>query len=754
MILTTIKFSSIFFFAGMISFAQENAGAITGKISDPAGNAIAYANIVVQETTLGAVSDTNGSFRIDNLQPGKFNLSIMCMGYHNKVLKNIVVQAEQTVNLNIILTEKVLQMEEIIVTPGQFSIAQDQSTKQQVIEKERIAAMPATLDDIYRVIQIMPGVTFSDDYSAHFHVRGGRQNENLILLDGIEIYDPYHLKDIGGAVGVMNMDIIDNMSIMTGGFEAKYGDRLSSVVSIQNRKGSADRFRGNVVAGGTGFSMLAEGPIPFGSCIVSFRKSFLKEAAEILNPTEYTFSPSFYDVQSKVSIAANKNNQLTLNVLYSKDHSYLERWRQDSELYADYGNSYQGLVWKSTLSAKILSEFIVSRGHNFWDNRMGNAREEKLNLTENVCSWNLDAQLHARHQLEGGVRLKQIHYSYETRADDLSPDQHDIEDMVQSYFGSQKISPRTYKVAFYLQDKCQLFEPLHLNIGVRYDYFDYNEDQQVSPRLGASYHIQEKTVIRAAWGHYYQSPIYTELVNVRGHEYNPQAQKSTHYIFGIEQFLTENTSLRIEGYQKSLERMIGHYLEIDEGSEQFDLKYGNPFSGECRGVEFFLNGRVSPNLTIWATYAYSRAKMEAFFVDWENIRIEKQKAPRFTDQPHNASLFLNYELPKSWAINVKWRYLSGIPYTPRYPQTVSGETYWIYGDYNSARYPAYHRLDVRVGKKYTFSRHQLEAFLEIKNAYNRKNVFMYDYQIDNGEYVRKAYYTLPFLPTIEFKFSF
>ena len=314
----------------------------------------------------------------------------MHIGYETKIIRSVVVQAGETIHLEAQLSERVLEMEQIVVTPGNFSIAQTQSAKQQAIEKERIEAIPATLDDIYRVIQIMPGVTFSDDYSAHFHVRGGAQNENLILLDGIEIYDPYHLKDIGGAIGVMNMDIIDNMSIMTGGFEAKYGDRLSSVVAISNRQGSLDRFRGNIAAGGTGLSMLVESPIPFGSCIVSFRKSFLKEAADILNPTDYTFSPSFYDAQSKISIAANKNNQIILNLLYSKDNSYLERWRQDSELYADYGNSYQGLVWKSTVSSKMFSEFIVSRGNNFWDNRIGDTREEKLNLTEKIFRWKLN----------------------------------------------------------------------------------------------------------------------------------------------------------------------------------------------------------------------------------------------------------------------------------------------------------------------------------------------------------------------------
>lgn len=734
--------------------SQSNLGSITGTISDRYGKTLTNVNVEVLRMKTGAVSDSDGNFRIDYLKPGIYSLQITCMGYQTEMINGIHVQADQTIQVNINLAAKILQMEEIVVTPGNFSIAQSQSVKQQAIEKERIAAIPATLDDIYRVIQIMPGVSFSDDYSAHFHVRGGKQNENLILLDGIEIYDPYHLKDIGGAVGVMNMDLIDNMSIMTGGFEAKYGDKLSSVVSIENRDGNLDQFRGTIGAGGTGLSMFIESPIPYGSCIVSFRKSFLKEAAEILNPTQYTFSPSFYDVQSKVSIAANRNNQITFNFLYSKDKSYLEKWRQDSEIYADYGNSYKGIVWRSTLSSKFFSEFIVSRGENFWDNRVGNTRKEKLNLTENVFSWKVDFHPYQRHTMGCGITFKDIHYKYEIATAEISQDQQELDEVVQSYYGSKTISPMTRKLAFYIQDKFQIVKPLYVNIGLRYDYFDYNRDQHVSPRVGISYHIKNKTILRLAWGNYYQAPTYTELTNIKGSEHNPQAQRSIHYIIGLEQFLSENFSIRAESYIKTLDHMIGYYIEIDEQLQEPELKYGNPNSGLCQGIEFFINGKLAPNFLIWATYAYSRSEIEAFFVNWEKQQIDKQTIPRFTDQPHNLSLFLNLKLVNSWELNLKWRYLSGIPYTPMYQQFVAGAPEWGYGDYYSARYPAYHRMDVRVGKKITFKNYQLATFLEIKNVYNRKNVLMYDYQIDNGQPVRKAYYTLPFLPTLEFKISF
>ena len=733
---------------------NTNVGTISGIVYDSTHYSLSNVNIVIFLTTWGTTSDKFGKYRLENVPQGSYSVKFSSMGYEQVIESNVVVTAGRETRLDVVLLEKVLPMQEVVVTPSNFSIAQSRPAKQQSIEKEKIAAIPATLDDIYRVIQVMPGVAFSDDFSAHFHVRGGKQSENLILLDGMELHDPYHLKNIGGAVGIMNMDMIDNISIMTGGFGAKYGDRLSSVISIENRAGRVDRFRGNIGAGGTGLSMLFESPIPFGSFAASFRKSFLKEAVEILNPTDYAFSPSFYDVQSKISLQANENNQIAVNLLYAKDDSYLERWKMDSQLHSDYGNSYQGLVWKSIINPKLFSELVLSRGENFWDNRIGDAKREKLNFTENAVGWNVNVQPHENHNIEFGLTYKLIRYKYEAEVEEVSLEQQDLEHVISSYLGSQKISPQTHKLAFYVQDTFKLFKSFYTNIGLRYDYLDYNDDQQVSPRVSFSYHTKQKYIFRAAWGRFCQAPAYTALSNSKGVEHNPQSEKSTHYVLGIEKYFNEHFSVRVESYYKTLERMIGHYFEIDQQSGQPELKYGNPNSGVCKGIEFFVNGKVSKDISVWATCAFSKAEIEAMFVNWNELRLEAKMIPRFTDQPHNFSLFLNYRMSKSWELNLKWRYLSGIPHTPRYPAYSGAEPYWAFGEPYSARYPAYHRLDIRIGKRFFFTNWQLSSFLEIKNLYNRKNVLIYDYQINDGSHFRNAYHTLPFLPTIEFKISF
>jgi len=691
----------------------QTQGIISGRVTDEQGQPLPNAAIIIMGTQWGASSDSAGVFRITNLAPGVYRLKCMSMGYEGVIKEGVSVRDDYVTTVTIQLIEKALEMDEVIVTPGDFSIAQQQTAKRQVIDKEKIIDVPATLNDICRVLQIMPGIAFSDDYSAHFHVRGGKQNENLILLDGMEIFDPYHLKHIGGAVGVMNMDLIENVSVLTGGFPARYGDKLSSVVAVQNRAGDKERFRGNIGGGGTGFSLLLEGPMPYGSWVFSARKSFLKEAAEFLNPTDYTFSPSFYDVQGKLALTGSSRNQLTYNFLYSKDNSYLEKWRKDSELRSDYGNSYHGIVWRRIFSPRFLWEMILSRGENFWDNKIGDDKREKLNLAEYVFTWNFTAEPSRRHQVDAGMTYKFISYDYELDAPEISTDQQDFEELVQSAYGDVKINPRTYKLSGFLQDKFPVYKSLFANIGLRYDYFEYNEDDHVSPRLGLAFNVTDKTIIRGAWGYFYQSPVYTELTDTKGAENNPTSEKSVHYVAGVEHHFSDKITIRAEAYQKTLEQMIGHYYEIV--ADEPVIRYGNPYNGLAKGIEFFFNGQFTKRWSLWGAYAFSRTEIERLLIDWQELAIETRTVPRFTDQPHNLSLFTSVLFPRAWELNVKWRYLSGIPYTPESPIWINGRAEWDSGEPYSARYPAYHRLDVRIGKRFSFNRFELAAFLEIKN---------------------------------------
>lgn len=713
--------------------------------------ALVNVNVVVVGTRYGGASDDEGWYFIKNIAPGTYQLQFSMMGYQTIVAPQIEIVAHRTTHLNIAMSPAALPMREIIITPGQYTLAQSQSIAGQAFSQEEISCVPATMDDICRVVQLIPGVTISNDFSAHFHVRGGEHDENLILLDGIEIFDPYHLKDIGGAIGIINMDVIENVQVRTGGFAAQFGDKLSSVVQISTKDGSK-KFGGNLGIGGTGIKTLIEGPLPSGTWFLSYRKSFLKEAVKFLNPP-CTLAPSYYDLQGKLSFQLTPDQRLSLNVLHSSDHNYLEKWKSQRHLKSDYGNFYFGALWKKIFSSSVLGEVICSRGENFWDNTIEDDKET-LHLVEMVVQPSFDFQLTSRHYIHAGFIYKHIKYDY--RADFDPGAASNFESLIKGVLDTSAVKPTTYKLGWFLQDSWQITHHAAIASGIRCDYFDYNEDFQVNPRISFAYQFSERLTLRTGWGYYSQAPNYTELTAQQGKAFNPAAEKSVHYTIGIEQGFDQRFAIHIELYYKKLQDMIGHYIE-----NETDLKYGNPYHGYCKGVELFLKTMLGTNFTGWLSYAYSVAKIEETVIDFESNTIARELCYRYTDQPHNLACSFNFNFANHWSVNWRWRYLSGMPCTPYFPVYENGEPSTQKaidirsGKYHSHRFPAYHRLDVRIMKTFLFSKFRLDSFLEIKNVYNQKNVLMHDYEIDDsGTFQKIAYYTLPFLPSLEFCFHF
>lgn len=732
--------------------AQITTGQISGRIIDVTNQVpLPNVNVTISGTRFGSASNSHGRYVINQLSPGVYQFQFKMMGYKTVVKSNIEIFANQTAELNVAMSPEVIPLQEIIVTPGQYSLAQSHEITGQAFSQQEISRLPATLDDICRVVQMIPGVTVANDFSAHFHVRGGEHDENLILLDGIEIFDPYHLKDVGGAIGIVNMDVIENVQVLTGGFTAQFGDKLSSVVQINTKDGDK-RFEGNIGIGGTGVKTLIKGPLPYGSWFLTYRKSFLKEAVTFLNPP-YTISPSYYDFQGKLNFQLTSDQKLTFNALHSSDHNYLEKWKNQNRLKSDYGNFYIGMIWKNILSPGLLSELICSRGENFWDNKIGDDKET-LHLVESVLQHTIDYQISARHNLVTGIAYKHIKYNYQSQFNPVSSA--DFESLIKGLTDSSSIKPTTYKLGCFVQDSWQITNRLAIHSGIRFDYFDYNKDFQVNPRFGFAYQFCNRLMLRTGWGYYSQSPNYTELTSKKGKRSNPTAENSMHYTVGIEHSFNNSNVIHIEVYYKKLQDMIGHYIE--NGTE---LKYGNPYHGYCQGAEVFFKTTFGTKFTGWLTYAYSIAKIQETVVNFESKTIARELCYRYTDQPHNLTCSLNLNLANHWSINLKWRYLSGIPYTPYFPvyeHSGTSEQKAIdirSGNYHSSRIPAYHRLDLRIMKTFLFSKFRLESFLEIKNVYNQKNILLYDYNIDqSGEFQKIAYYTLPFIPSLEFCFHF
>ncbi|MBN2009170.1 TonB-dependent receptor [candidate division KSB1 bacterium] len=737
--------------------AQTGDGRIIGKITDDEEKALDNVNTIIIGTSVGTVTDEQGQFAIPHLNPGKYTIQFSYIGYQTERIEDVDVNDGETVELDVKLSQMAISMPELVVTPGAFHIERLEPVIRQSMTNKRLQELPATLNDINRVIQVMPGVSFSHDGSAHFHVRGGNQDENLILLDGVEIFDPYHLKNLGGAIGILNMDLIDQVNILTGGFPAKYGDKLSSVVNVENKVSDAKSLTGSIGIGGTGTKALLEGPFTKGSWLVSYRRSFIKEAVELLNSEENTFAPSFYDAQGKVFFRLNSSNNIVFNMLMSEDKSYFDSWFVNKDLYSTYSNKYWGFVWKSVLSPKLMSEMIYSNGSNARSNQVEGRQAETLDLKEHVFHWQADFQPEDAHDIQFGIDYKKIRYSYYFDPEMLWFAQQDLETLLETYIGEVNTIPSTYKLATYMQYRWNWHNLLIMNAGARFDHFEYNQDSQISPRLGLAYNLTEKTTLRVAWGHFYQSPAYARLDTNKGRLNNPEAERAIHSIIGIEHYLANGLNIRCEAYYKKLDHMIGHVISVNPDDYTPTIEYRNPHSGYAKGVELFVQGSLTPRLQMWLSYSLSKTKLEASYINWDKLTIEDKLVPRITDQPHNLSLYTSYKLPRNYDLNIKWRLISGRPYTYKYKvfDETADRYVWRSNAPNDRRYPIYSRIDVRIGKKYHFDHFDVSAFLEVQNLLNRKNLLLHDYtETTNAVLYEKNYYMLPFLPSMELNILF
>jgi outer membrane receptor protein involved in Fe transport len=292
---------------------------------------------------------------------------------------------------------------------------------------------------------------------------------------------------------------------------------------------------------------------------------------------------------------------------------------------------------------------------------------------------------------------------------------------------------RSYNYAgVYFQDQVELIPPfLSINAGLRWEYFDVSEQMVWSPRLSFAFSIDQKSVLKAAWGYYRQFP--KDPVQMDANNGNPhlKAQHATHYILGIERQLSENLLTRIEWYYKDFQQLI---------VKNPTTNFSNSGSGSSYGAEIFIQKRVAGKSDGWISYSYSVSKR----------KDEPQGAEYYPlqDQRHTISAVINYHPASHWDISLKWMIYSGRPYSPLdsvicLPETNSYLP--IEGAINSERLPSYQRLDIRTDYWFKWGKLPFSIYIEVLNIYNHKNI--YDY-VWNEDYSKQSNsYQFPLLPT-------
>lgn len=738
-----IKIKHIFLF--LISMFSMNAlalqdGILTGRVIERFNNQpISGAVVEIIGLNLKTGSDDDGFFEFESVPQGIYSVRFSSLGYIQFVMDNVVINSgvvnDIRAELDLLETDEIVVEDERFVKPG------DISTSIKNLSYEEIRRTPGGFEDIGRVIQTLPGVSFVNDGRNDLIVRGGAPSENLFIVDNFAIPNINHFGSqgaTGGPVSIINLKLIRDVSFITGGFSAKYGDKLSSVLEIKQREGNRKMFMGDINLSATGFGALFEGPIGSekrGSWLVSANRSYLDF---IFNAAGFGFVPEYYSLQSKGVYDLNENNYLTVNIIGNLDKVKFnnddDEKKQDNSLILD--NDQWGYVtsaeWKSLLSPRSYSIFTFTRNFtNFEYTGRDTGQVVYFRNFSKEGETSLKAEYFIQpiksSQLSLGIEGKYVNFINEiTKQQDTL---YYIDPLTNTRYITPQVSlsddNNSYKASAYAQWTQFLANRFKLNFGLRYDYFDFiDKKSYVSPRASASVNLLHDFYLNLSYGIFYQSPSYVWLVS------NPSNRKlenirADHYIAGLEYIILPDLIASIEVYYKDYDKYpvstVRPYFILSNNGGDFERQ--NNFgleplvstgTGFSNGIELFVQKTLTENYYFNVSLSFFRAKYKAL----DGVERDSDFNNRILFTALGGFLFGD-----GFQVSGKVRYVGGRPYTPINP--IDGTQ--LVSDYNTAQLPDYYAFDVRLDKKWSFSNWTLVTYIDIQNVTNRKNISRYEW---------------------------
>ncbi len=743
--------------------AQTGTAAIVGEVVDSSsGRPVSQVQVSVSGTSLRAVSDLAGRFVIRDVPPGVHAVEARRIGYAPMVRTGIVVGAGERITLGLSIQPAPFRLAELTITPGSFSFLDAGPAGLKTISREDIQAAPFG-EDLFRAVNRLPGLA-SGDYGAHFSIRGGRQDETLILLDGLEIYEPFHLKDFNdGALSIIDVETIDRVDLLTGGFPAHYGDKRSGVMSITSRTPNRD---GTHVSAGASFSnarALAEGTFggDKGSWLLSGRRGFVDLLLGIINKKE-TKAPTYQDFFGTVRYQVHPNHGLALHALHASDRyrfSILGTTGFNDSIptveAADngYGNSYAWATLRSLFGAHLSVTTLASAGL-VTASRKGDEHHASIPLELygvegsrdfNVLGLKQDLRFQPSNRMvfDWGYDARRMHAMFDwTNRVTQNPDD-PTPDTTGYYPHVTRRSTRAngWTVGGYASNRLQAFGPVSLEAGVRYDQASYTGDKDWSPRFNALLRLWNRGTLRAGWGLYRQRQgIADENAFDRLNRYFP-SELSRQWNAGLEleHRYAGGGALRAEAYHKTgshLRPILRNWKSglnvFPESAEDRILVY--PEETTSKGLEIHHEGGLGKRLNLRAGYALAFVEERVSRIDQVNDPLTPPFAsthPGPQDQRHALNVDVTYRPNRNWSLTTAYTFHSGWPFTDEIgvPVTRRNGTMdlavrpdSLYG----SRLPPYHRMDMRLTWHKQTGQSDWRFFVEVINLTNHQNVLGYD----------------------------
>ncbi len=761
-------------YAGMMS-AQEKKFSISGHITDGAsGEDLIGATVYVHELKTGTSANAYGFYSV-TLPQGSYHLTYSFVG---SVPHEAAIVLDKDMKLDIRLAGDAKELEEVVVTAERKDVnvskAEMSTTR---LSMQTIRSIPVLMGeaDVIKAIQLLPGVQATSEGSSGFSVRGGGYDQNLILLDEATVYNASHLM---GFFSVFNNDAVKDVKLYKGDIPASFGGRLSSLLDIRSKDGNNQRFSATGGVGTIASRLTLEGPIGSDKAtfIVSGRRTYADMFMKLSSDENINGSTLyFYDMNAKLNYRINNNNRIFAAGYFGRDKF------GTSTIGMGYGNQTFTLRWNHTFSPRLFSNFTAVGG--FYD--------YQLKSTEGQTGFTWDSKMRnygfkSDFSWFAGL-ANNLKFGYHLTYHWFSPEE--LRGAENSIIKTSA-EPNEYALehALYLSNETTVGERLTLKYGLRYvlfqnigngatvNYLDgyavtesksfrkgevYNNQQQLEPRLGVAYRINDVQSVKASYSRTSQfiqlasnSTAGSPLDVWFQASQNVKPQLCDQYAIGYFRNFADNMyEASAELYYKDMRDVVDFkdhaQLLLNSDLEQ-ELRFGK---GTSYGAELMVR-KNRGRLTGWVSYTLSTSWRQI-----DEINGGKRYRSPF-DKPNNISVVATYELSRKWSISANWVYASGTPVTyPTGRYLVENNYIPIYSGRNEYRYPAYHRLDLSATRKLSKpgKRFQSELNFSLYNAYGRKNAWTVQFKQESDRpdvsYAEKIY-LFTFVPSVTWNFSF
>jgi hypothetical protein len=791
----------------------------TGKIVDfESGETLPYANVYVKSTKTGATSNIDGYFTLLNVPSDTSTLVVQYIGYLKEEFHLSPEMLEKGVKIGIQAIGT--QLDEVIISDKkEHMMKASEGVSMVKVSPAQLSSLPSLGEkDIFRSLQLLPGISGTNETSSGLYVRGGTPDQNLVLLDGFTVY---HVDHFYGFFSAFNANAIKDVQLYKGGFEAKYGGRLSSVVELTGKSGNTNKVSGNVgLSAVTGNASIE---VPFadgdGTFLFAGRRSYTdiiqsglyddiftifngeeEEAPQVAGPggrgvqgrfAQQQVEPAFffYDLNTKLSYRPSSKDIVSLSFYNGGDN--LDQSNEfDSSIFGntggagpvggaqfansttdltEWGNWGSSIKWGRQWNDRFFSNAVLAYSNYFSErdrfSEVERTREDSTFVTRNGTIQDNDLKdvtlridneylINEKHQLEFGTQITSSKSDFLRVLNDTTVQQ-DRKD-------------KGLVSALYVQDKWKPVPGLSINPGIRLSHYDVTNKFYIEPRLSGSYQLIEKLKLKGAWGIYYQfvNRIIQEDITQGSRDFwllsnedtNPVG-KAIHYIVGAS-YETNGFLFDVEAYHKD---MTG----LTEFTERITRRPGPPGPGggqvSTQDSDFFQGDGYARGVEFLAQKKFGKMTGWVGYTLGEVVydfpEISERPFKALHDQTHEFKVVNSMRLG-AWTLAATYIYATGKPYTAPvggYELTLLDGTqnsYISIGEKNALRLPSYSRVDVSATVNIPMGNSQAELGLSIFNLLNHNNIWYKTFEVEEDDVVTTDVTTIGFTPNLFLNIKF